>query len=131
MFEDKKEKKEDGGQPATERLRKMQKQCEALAATLSGCWPVYDGTVTIQTRTCGKPTCACHRDENRRHGPYATWTTKVKGKTVARRLSLEEAEVVGRWIENRRRLTKTTKEIVALSKEMLPLVLKTRGKAGE
>ena len=116
---------------ATELLRKMQKQCEALAAGLSECWPVYSGTVTIQTRKCGKPACACHRDETRRHGPYATWTTKVKGKTVARRLSLEEAEVIGGWIENRRRLTETTKQIAALSKEMLPLVLKTRAPEGE
>ena len=116
---------------AGERLRKMQQQCAALAASLSECWPVYNGSVTIQMRTCGKPTCACHRDENKRHGPYATWTTKVKGKTVARHLSLEEAEVIGGWIENRRRLNRTTKEMVALSKEMLPLVLETPGQEGE
>ncbi len=118
-------------QTASQRLLKMQEQCEALAATLTECWPVHDGSVTIQTRTCGKPTCACHRDENRRHGPYATWTTKVKGKTVARRLSLDEAEVIGGWIENRRRLSRTTQQIVALSKKMLPLVLKVRGQEGE
>jgi len=68
---------------------------------------------------------------NKRHGPYATWTTKVKGKTVARHLSLEEAEVIGGWIENRRRLNWTTKQIVALSREMLPLLLKTRGQEQE
>jgi hypothetical protein len=124
-------KKKNHDHTARERLRKMQQQCKALAASLSECWPVYNGTVTIQTRTCGQPTCACHRDESKRHGPYATWTTKVKGKTIARRLSPEEAEVVGGWIENRRRLNRTTKEMVALCREMLPLILETLGQEGE
>ncbi|MBD3160638.1 MAG: hypothetical protein GF328_00845 [Candidatus Latescibacteria bacterium] len=54
----------------------------------------------------------------------------MKGKTVARRLSMEEAEVVREWIENRRRLDRTVKELVSISKEMLPVVLeqKARGK---
>lgn len=110
---------------AIERLGKMQQQCEALAAELSECWPIFNGTLTTRTRTCGKPACVCHRDQTKRHGPYATWTTKEKGKTVARSLSLEEAEVIGGWIENRRRLSRTTRQLLALSKEMLPLVLET------
>ena len=116
---------------ARERLRTIQQQCKALAASLSECWPVYNGTVTTQTRTCGQPTCVCHRDESKRHGPNATWTTKVKGKTIAKQLSPAEAEVIGGWIENRRRLTRTTKEMVALCKEMLPLVLGKPGPEGE
>ena len=116
---------------AAERLRKMEEECRALAATMSECWPVYNGTVTTQMRICGQPTCACHRDATKRHGPYSTWTTKVKGKTVSRLLNVEEAEVICGWIENRRRLNKTTKQIVALSREMLPLVLKTRAPEGE
>ena len=55
----------------------------------------------------------------------------MKGKTIAKQLSPAEAEVIGGWIENRRRLTRTTKEMVALCKEMLPLVLEKPGPEGE
>ena len=104
-------------------LRELQARADELASTLHECWPLHDGTVSVQYRRCGKPNCACHRDDDMRHGPYATWTTKVGGKTVARSLTTEEAAVVGEWIENRRRLDRTVKEMVAISKEMLPHVL--------
>jgi len=112
------------------RLEKLRARAEQLASTLGGCWPLHDGSVSVRYRRCGKANCACHRDDSRRHGPYATWTTKVGGKTVARRLTMEEAEVVGQWIESRRRLERTVKELMSISKEMLPLVLQERARSG-
>lgn len=111
---------------SSEKLRELQARASDLASTLCQCWPLHDGTVSVQYRRCGKANCACHRDDSKRHGPYATWTTKVRGKTVAKRLSLPEAEVVSEWIENRRRLDRTVQELVSISKEMLPVVLEER-----
>src|SRR5262249_43029742 len=36
------------------------------------------------TRCCGTPTCACHRDRDRRHGPhlYIPWTEKGRGRAL-------------------------------------------------
>lgn len=112
---------------SSKRLRQLRARAAALASELSGCWPLHDGSVSVQYRRCGKANCACQRHENMRHGPYATWTTKVSGKTVAKRLTLEEAEVVGEWIDNRRRLDRTMRELVSISKAMLPLVLREKG----
>ena len=75
---------------------------------------------------CGKPSCACHRDERRRHGPYTYWTTKVAGKTVSRKLLPDEAVLLEQWVGNRRDFDRTRKKMIALSRKMLPLALEVR-----
>src|SRR5438093_596873 len=35
------------------------------------------------TRTCGVPTCVCHRDPDRRHGPHLYFTFRKDGKSCA------------------------------------------------
>jgi hypothetical protein len=64
---------------------------------------------------CGKQNCACHQDPPRLHGPYITWTRKVSGKTVTRRLTPEQLERYQPWFENDRRLRQLTKQLEALS----------------
>ena len=73
------------------------------------------GTINIATNRCGKPNCACHADPPRPHGPYITWTRKVAGKTVTRRLTPEQLERYTPWFENNRRLRQLTSELEALS----------------
>jgi hypothetical protein len=51
------------------------------------------------------------------HGPYLTWTRKVAGKTVTRRLTSEQAERYGPWFQNSRRLRELISELEALSLE--------------
>lgn len=111
------------------RLREMEEELGRLAAHLAEIGPVYDGSVTRQMLTCGKESCACHRDPARRHGPYAYWTTKVKGKTVSRKLSPKEADLLEEWIANRRDLDATKRKLVQISRKMLPLALELRARA--
>lgn len=77
------------------------------------------GTVNIAMNRCGKPNCACHADPPKLHGPYITWTRKVSGKTVTRRLSAEQLERYRTWFDNDRRLKALVKEIEALSLKAL------------
>lgn len=107
----------------------MEQELRRLAAHLAETGPIYDGSVTRQMLTCGKESCGCRRDPARRHGPYAYWTTKVKGKTVSRKLSPEEADLLEEWIANRRDLDATKRKLVQLSKKMLPLALELRAAA--
>jgi hypothetical protein len=86
-----------------------------LRAQLAEIGPVLPGTINIATNRCGKPNCACHHDPPRLHGPYITWTRKVKGKTVTRRLSTEQLERYQPWFENNRRLRQLINEIEARS----------------
>lgn len=97
-----------------------------LAATLTEIGFIWPGTVQKQTLTCGKPQCRCHKDPDARHGPYWYWTSKKKGKTISRKLTREEAEIIESWIENRRRIERTLKEMTRTSTEVLPLLLRER-----
>ena len=45
------------------------------------------GTVLARRMKCGHPSCACHTDRTKRHGPYWEWTDKANTKTVNVRLN--------------------------------------------
>lgn len=88
-----------------------------LAAELAEIGFALPGTINVAMNRCGKPNCACKAEPPKLHGPYVTWTRKVSGKTVTRRLSVEQAERYRPWFENRRRLRELTAELEALSLE--------------
>jgi Family of unknown function (DUF6788) len=94
--------------PTPRRLAQLQAQLADVGYALPG-------TINITMNRCGKPTCACHADPPRLHGPYITWTRKVSGKTVTRRLTAEQLERYKPWFDNDRRLRQLTKELEALS----------------
>lgn len=76
---------------------------------------ILPGTINVALNRCGKPRCGCHADPPRLHGPYITWTRKVAGKTVTRRLTAKQAERYRPWFENNRRLRELINELEALS----------------
>jgi hypothetical protein len=86
-----------------------------LKAELAEIDRALPGTINVAMNRCGKPNCACHADPPKLHGPYITWTRKVAGKTVTRRLSTEQLERYRHWFENDRRLRALVKEIETLS----------------
>jgi hypothetical protein len=95
--------------PAPEpRMRELQAQLAEIDFILPG-------TINIAMNRCGKPSCACHADPPRLHGPYITWTRKVHGKTVTRRLTPEQLERYRPWFENNRRLRQLIGELEHLS----------------
>ena len=54
---------------------------------LAGLGFVLPGTVLHRQARCGKPRCRCHADPPALHGPFWSWTRKVTGRTVTRRLT--------------------------------------------
>ena len=76
---------------------------------------VCTGSVMSVYHTCGNPKCACAHDESARHGPYNRWTRKVKGKTVTRTLTDEQAAICRECINNYRNLERIIKEMKELS----------------
>ena len=94
--------------PPKPRLNELQAQLAAIDYVLPG-------TINIAMNRCGKPNCACHADPPRLHGPYITWTRKIKGKTVTRRLTPEQLERYQPWFENNRRLRQLISELETLS----------------
>jgi len=63
---------------------RRRREIVAEIAQLGFCLP---GSVVDRTSRCGNPNCRCHADPAHRHGPYRSWTRKVAGKTVTRRLT--------------------------------------------
>ena len=63
-----------------------------VAAALSDAGFLLPGSLAVRSYRCGKANCACHRAEDRMHGPYIQWTRSVEGKTVHRRLGTDQLE---------------------------------------
>lgn len=92
--------------------QRRQRQIMAEIAGLGFCLP---GSLVERSSRCGRPTCRCHTDPDRLHGPYLSWTRKVNGKTVTRNLSPAQVERYRSWFDNARRLRQLTGELEALS----------------
>jgi hypothetical protein len=108
------------------RLTEYERAYRELAAKLAKVGFIHEGTVVRQSLTCGKSACVCHSDPERRHGPYFYWTSKLKGRTVSRLLSQEEAELYQEWIENRRRFRDIQRKMLALAKKAAPVAVRLR-----
>jgi len=97
---------------ASPQARSRKRQILAEIAKLDYCLP---GSLVQRTTRCGTPTCRCHTDPDRRHGPYPSWIRKVGAKTITRTLSADQAERYRPWFDNARRLRELVNELEALS----------------
>jgi hypothetical protein len=93
---------------------------DRIAAELAAAGFALPGTLTVRSYACGKPSCRCHADPPRLHGPYAEWTRKIGGKTVTRRLTPAE-------LAEYQPLFDTAKKLRALLAELQDLTLQIIG----
>jgi len=75
-----------------------------LAGELAEIGLISSGSVTRRYTHCTAPGCKCNAEPPQPHGPYYQWTAKVGGKTITRRLSVNEAKLYKEWIANDRRM---------------------------
>ena len=61
---------------------------------------VASGTLHTRMKRCGRPNCRCAKDPKAAHGPYYEWNRWIDGKLVHRIISAEQAEIVGRALDN-------------------------------
>ena len=101
---------------ASPQARSRKRQIIAEIAKLDFCLP---GSLVDRTTRCGTPTCRCHTDPERLHGPYPSWIRKVGAKSVTRTLNASQAERYRAWFENSRRLRQLVEELQALSVEVI------------
>jgi hypothetical protein len=96
--------------------RRLLSRRRTLAARLGGAEQVLSGSLTEQTRRCGKPGCRCAGGEP--HGPYAFFVPK----TAARgRLRYVPASLAGvrRYLRNGEEIEQLLAEISAINAELL------------
>jgi hypothetical protein len=91
---------------------------DRIAAELAAAGFALPGTLTVRAYACGKPSCRCHADPPRLHGPYAEWTRKTGGKTVTRRLSPAELTQYQPLFDNARKLRALLAELQDLTLEI-------------
>src|SRR5712692_10587565 len=77
------------------------------------------GTVLERRMKCGQPTCACHQDPAKRHGPYWEWTYKVHGKTVNVKLAASAGPIYKAAAQQYRRLKSLLNRLERLSHKAL------------
>ena len=79
---------------------------------------VMRGTVVETARRCGKPHCACAKDETKRH-PRQVVTVNLGGRTRTKHLDEAHAAVVAQATRNYRRLWHLLDELTEVNLKLL------------
>jgi hypothetical protein len=58
----------------------MMRRRKLLQQLLKATQTMVQGGLSETSRRCGSPTCICHRDPSRLHGPHLYLTYRVEGK---------------------------------------------------
>jgi len=115
---------------STPKLENLERRYRALAAQLAGIGIISAGSLTRRFTHWNRPGCKCGGDPPELHGPYFQWTAKIKGRTVTRRLSAEEARRYAEWIANDRELRRILAEMrkVAEQAALIRVIVKSCGR---
>jgi hypothetical protein len=89
----------------------------AAAARLGDVEQVLVGTLTEQSRRCGRPGCRCADGEP--HGPYAYFTPRPAGRGRDRYVPAALAEAVRRFLRRGTEVEAVLAEISAVNAELL------------
>ena len=111
------------GKAGAANLASYERRYRDLAAQLAGIGYIASGSLAERYTRCGTPTCRCHADPPRLHGPYWHWTAKVDGKTVNKRLTESEAQLYRQWIANDRTARSLLAEMRAIAAEAAALIV--------
>jgi hypothetical protein len=107
------------GKNRAERVRACEQRYRELKQELQEVGFVCVGSLQTRYLPCGNPSCRCHQDVAKRHGPYHYWTRKVKGRTVTLLLKQEQVQLYREWIQNNRRLENLVREMRRISAQVL------------
>ncbi len=105
------------------RLQAARDRLQQLATELTPSGFISSGSVVRRFMTCGKPNCRCHADPPQLHGPYWQLNQATGSRTSTRHLSEPQARLYQEWIANRRRLSKTLKEMERVSQRAAEILL--------
>jgi len=97
--------------------RQLLARRRAAAARLGDVERVLAGTLTEQTRRCGRPGCRCERGEP--HGPYAYFTPRPAGRGRARYVPAALAGMARRYLHRGEQAEAVLAEISAINAELL------------
>ena len=85
-------------------MQDLEKKYDRLKEQLTKIGHVCIGSINTVYTKCGNDYCECSKDETKRHGPYYSWTRKIKGKTISKRLSKKQVIECQKFIKNHKKL---------------------------
>ena len=97
--------------------RQLLARRRAAAARLGDVEQMLAGTLTEQTRRCGRPGCRCADGDP--HGPYAYYTPRPAGRGRARYVPAALAGVVRRYLQRGEQIEAVLAGISAVNAELL------------
>jgi hypothetical protein len=97
--------------------RQLRARRRALAARLGDVQQVLAGSLTEQSRRCGRTGCRCADGEP--HGPYAYFTPRPAGRGRARYVPAALAGVARRYLQRGEQVEAALAEISAINAELL------------
>ncbi len=92
---------------------------QQIVAELGRIGLVLPGSISQRHTRCQRSGCHCRADPAQLHGPYPTWTRKVKGRSITRTLTVTQAEHLRPYIQAHRRLRQLVSELERVSLELL------------
>ena len=98
-------------------VRQLRARRRALAARLGDVQQLLAGSLTEQSRRCGRAGCRCAAGEP--HGPYAYFTPRPAGRGRARYVPAALAGVVRRYLQRGEQVEAVLAEISAINAELL------------
>ncbi len=105
-----------------DRLGTLEARRQRLYQALAALGDFRRGTISVNFRKCGRPTCRCARPDHSGHGPQYLWNATIAGKSRARNLRLgPELEKVGREVETYRAFVRLCAELVEVNEQMCQL----------
>lgn len=99
--------------------KNYQQKFEELKKRILDVGFVAEGSLVKRFLTCGNPSCRCHNNPDKRHGPYFQMTWKRNGKTIAKFISPELASMYRQWIDNKKNLQAILKEMYKTSEKAI------------
>jgi len=92
---------------------------QALYRALEALGDFRRGTISVNSRKCGKANCACARPEHPGHGPQYLWNATIAGKSRARNLRLgPELEKVAKEVDTYRAFVRLCAELVEVNERI-------------
>lgn len=88
-----------------------------LAARLGDVQQVLAGSMTEQSRRCGRPGCRCAQGEP--HGPYAYFVPRKRGRGRLRYVPAELVSRVRQWVRRGEQVQAVLGEITEINVELL------------
>jgi hypothetical protein len=100
-------------------LKNLEDEKKKLFKKLEKVGDFRRGTISANYRKCGKSNCICNKEGHPGHGPQYLWNATIKGKSLAKNLSM--GAELGKYTEetdNYRKFMQVCEEIVQVNEKI-------------